>query len=943
MTTRTLFGVAGAVVGFYVTGGNPEGARWGFMIGSVVGGIVDPEVLKGPSLGDGQQQTSQAGVPRPIIYGIAAGRGNVIDRGELRKIKVREEQGKGGPIVESERFILTYAIRICEGPAHVRRVLKDGKLVYDISDMTQRPDTSGDKWTEYRIGRQTMNAKFLKTYRFYTGDETQLPDSALEAIHGVGETCAYRGTAYMAAVNDDVTERGGSVSDFLFEMASSATLTLSSNVLPSSTRPDTPFGHGYSTGPLSYAHYVPTPSDAAVVFRLHTFNITSVARIRVAALGAAPASSAAPATSVDRAIIDSGAVYDSGWYAPTEAKAAEFRAYEIAQGRTPPMVMVGLPGESVVYLDDKAGGFLCFADMYHSGYETASCSIDWPNYTGAVIFNSTPEVQGALLGSDGEMYWPAWVTPSDDRKLTVGMIPPADIVTDVAGMVGITSSQMDLTQLAGINVRGYQLARQMSAADAIKGLQLPYMFDMPEWDAKLRAVRRGGAIVATITDDDLIDSDDDQVVRHQTLEFPRRLTISAPDPSASHAIVTQTAQRRSTLVKAESEASIGLALTLLPDETAQIADTQLKILWANAEAEAEFRLPEEWTFLTPSDAVEYGGKRYRLDAVEYGDGEMVCTARYDRVSAYQSSAVGISVDATPAFLQLRGQTRLQVLNLPVLAETDDDIGVYLAVGGRLGAWNGAAVHLSDDRFQTWAEIASVTRGAVIGQTATALVAETGGFPSAQSLTVSLPSAPESLDYAGMLRYRNRAAIGGEVIQYEDVTDLGGGLYRLDGIIRGAYATDAIAHAIGTRFVLLDAAVLFVPIPRSKIGQSFQLRAVTSGTSPDAAPIYTFSFTTCVSQTEWPVHSVTAVRDISDQVTVSWIGRGRIGPETAPYNSRYFTGYRVSFSDGHVVETTATTITYAGAPGSGVPVGVTVTVCALNAITDAGPASTGITI
>jgi hypothetical protein len=607
------------------------------------------------------------------------------------------------------------------------------------------------------------------------------------------------------------------------------------------------------------------------------------------------------------------------------------------------MVMVGLPGESVVYLDDKAGGFLCFADMYHIGYETASCSIDWPNYTGAVTFNATPEVQGALLGSDGELYWPAWVTPSDDRKLTVGLIPAADIVTDIAGMVDVTPAQMDLVQLAGINVRGYLLARQMSAADAIKGLQLPYMFDMPEWDAKLRAVRRGGAVAATITDDDLIDSDDDQVVRHQTLEFPRRLTISAPDPSASHAIVTQTAQRRSTLVKAESEASIGLALTLLPDETAQIADTQLKILWANAEAEAEFRLPEEWTFLTPSDAVEYSGKRYRLDAVEYGDGEMVCTARYDRVSAYQSNAVGISVDATPAFLQLRGQTRLQVLNLPVLAETDDDIGVYLAVGGRLGAWNGAAVHLSDDRFQTWTELASVTRGAVIGSTTTALAAETGGFPSVQSLTVSLPSAPESLDYADMLRYRNRAAIGSEVIQYEDVTDLGAGLYRLDGVIRGTYATDAIAHAIGARFVLLDAAVLFVPIPRSKIGQSFQLRAVTSGTSPDAAPIYTFSFTTCVSQTEWPVHSVTAVRDISDQVTVSWIGRGRIGPETAPYNSRYFTGYRVSFSDGHVVETTATTITYAGAPGSGVPVGVTVTVCALNAITDAGPASTGITI
>ncbi len=942
MTTRTLFGVAGAVIGFYVTGGNPEGARWGFMIGSVVGGIVDPEVLKGPSIGDGQQQTSQAGVPRPIIYGIAAGRGNIIDRGNLRKIKVEDQQGKGGPITISERFLLTYAIRICEGEAHVRRVWKDGKLVYDISDMTQRPETAGEKWTDYKAARQTSNAKFLRTYRFYTGDETQLPDPALEAIHGIGETCAYRGTAYMAAINDDLTDRGGAVSDFLFEMASGATLTLATNVLPASRINAVPFGFGFSSGPLAYAVRFATPSDAAVVLRLHNFSVTGVARIRFAALTVAPVAGGALATVQDRAFIDGGASYDSGWYAATEALADEFRAYEMSQGRTPPLIIVGTPGESIVYLDSKAGGVFGFADMYHFGTKTAACDVDWPNYTGTVRFNATPEVQGALLGSDGELYWPAWVTPSASRKLTVGMIPAANIVTDITGMVGIKPAQMELSQLAGVNVRGYLLARQMSAADAIKGLQLPYLFDMTEWDAKLRAIRRGGAVVATITDDDLIDSDDDEVVRHQSMEFPRRLTISAPDPSASHAIVPQTAQRTSTLVKAESEASIGLALTLLPDETARIADTQLKILWANAEAEAEFRLPEEWTRLTPSDNVEYRGKRYRLDTVEYGDGEMICTARYDRVNAYQSNAVGISVDATPAFQRVRGQTRVQVLNLPVLAETDDDVGVYLAVGGRLGDWNGGTVQLSEDRFETWTEIASVTRGAVIGQTTTALIAETAGFPSVQTLMVSLPASPESIEYADMLRYRNRAVIDSEIIQYETVVDLGAGLYRLEGIIRGSYATDAGSHVIGSRFVLIDSSLIFVPIPRSRIGQIFQIRGVTNGTSPDAAPIYTFSFSTCVSQTEWTVHNVAAVRSLSDQVTVTWIGRGRLGHETTAYHSQYFAGYRVTFSDGYSVETLGSSVTYSGPPGTGVPAGVTVTVRALNAITGAGPVSSGVT-
>ena len=47
---RTILSILGGAVGFIV--GGPAGARWGWMIGSLVGGIVDPQVIKGPRIGD---------------------------------------------------------------------------------------------------------------------------------------------------------------------------------------------------------------------------------------------------------------------------------------------------------------------------------------------------------------------------------------------------------------------------------------------------------------------------------------------------------------------------------------------------------------------------------------------------------------------------------------------------------------------------------------------------------------------------------------------------------------------------------------------------------------------------------------------------------------------------------------------------------------------------
>lgn len=219
---RQVLPIVGAAIGGYF--GGPQGAQLGYAIGSLVGNEVDPLVLKGPRIGEAGVQTSAEGVFRPVIFGTAPVMGNIIDRGNRQIKKSRTRQGKGGPVTETERVYWTFAIRICEGPiAGVLRIWEDEKLVYDVRTGSVIPDETLEYATRCRI---------------YVGDETQLSDPDLEVIHGIGNTPAYRGTAYIVFPNYDLTDRRESIPNYRFEVAGSILGDIYGGYLALAKRPD---------------------------------------------------------------------------------------------------------------------------------------------------------------------------------------------------------------------------------------------------------------------------------------------------------------------------------------------------------------------------------------------------------------------------------------------------------------------------------------------------------------------------------------------------------------------------------------------------------------------------------------------------------------------------------------------------------------------------------
>lgn len=181
--------------------------------------------VPGQKLGEIAAQTAKEGEPRLIVWGtVRPIGGNLVavqepPRIERRKHKSGGKGGGGGSSTTTEHPHRTYAIGICEGPiTGIRRVWRNNKLVYD-----GRP---GSTW-----GAKN-NGVFLRKARFFLGGYDQMPSADLEKIFGVGNVPAMRGTAYMVMADEDLSDMGGAVPQWLFEVVRAEGFYLTSRPYP---------------------------------------------------------------------------------------------------------------------------------------------------------------------------------------------------------------------------------------------------------------------------------------------------------------------------------------------------------------------------------------------------------------------------------------------------------------------------------------------------------------------------------------------------------------------------------------------------------------------------------------------------------------------------------------------------------------------------------------
>ena len=226
--------------------------------------------IEAQRLGEISEQTAKEGEARPIVWGIARPiKGNVIFMSKPIKEMVKTYVGSGGKggkkkqYQDVEHVYRYYAIRVCEGPiTGFRRIWRNNKLVYDAR--------KGSKWG------QNNNAAFLKIAKLYTGGWDQMPDPSIESFKGVGNVPAFRGTAYIVVNKEDLTELGGAVPQYTFEVVRKYGEIITS-------RPYQIYEHDAMRSTIktsSVTYYEPPKTDFVEFMRAPNIAVSSIKKIR---------------------------------------------------------------------------------------------------------------------------------------------------------------------------------------------------------------------------------------------------------------------------------------------------------------------------------------------------------------------------------------------------------------------------------------------------------------------------------------------------------------------------------------------------------------------------------------------------------------------------------------------------------------------------------------
>ncbi len=470
-----------------------------------------------------------------------------------------------------------------------------------------------------------------------------------------------------------------------------------------------------------------------------------------------------------------------------------------------------------------------------------------------------------------------------------GLSSLAAIVADLSERAGLPQSFIDVTRLDD-QVEGFVVSSQNSARRLIEQLMAAYFFDAAESDGLLKFIPRGNASVLNIAEDQLIPLTSAQtgeaieITRTQELELPQRVEILYINRLKNYQTGTQHAQRLT--ASAVDVQSLSLPIVMSDQKAKIIADVALYNSWMSR-LRYQFHIPTQYAGLEPADVITVSANNashvMRVTHVQFGrPGMLRIQAVAEDVSTYdfyappgESTVVRTPKAPVPS-------TLYRLLDMPALStdSADEALLRMAAIGETTDGWKGAVIYRSDDEGGSYESLASFVQPATLGTVTTALAdGPTSVFDDQNTLDVvlmgegTLASATE----LAVLNGANAALVGDEVIQFKSAVELNPNKYRLSGLLRGRQGTEWATggHSAGEAFTLLDNHLQKEAMADGLIGLSRLYKGVSVGKTLGSVSAQSFTYQARALKPYSPVH-VTGERDGSDNLSISWVRRTRIG-------------------------------------------------------------------
>jgi hypothetical protein len=508
--------------------------------------------------------------------------------------------------------------------------------------------------------------------------------------------------------------------------------------------------------------------------------------------------------------------------------------------------------------------------------------------------------QQAVVGwSSGRTLVKRYLTRAAPVDLTVG-----DVVAALSERAGLSLTDIDTAALTD-SLRGYVLARPMSARDAMTPLLAYANADAVEQDDVILFRKRAGSTVAALPYEDLVREEPDASVieeqRAQDNDLPRKVTVRFPDIERGWEQGAQSWQRPispTAVVESRGDAAVDLPIPLTVNEARTFARRQTVALWRERTRVA-FSVGPKYARLVPTDPITVATRdgatvRCRVLSTQLGANWITrIEAVTEDAASYALTAVG---DGGGGWIKpempLPYYVRLALPDMALVEDADDlgqaglrEYAFALAFDGT--RFRGVQIVRSRDG-SAWDALDVVTTPSTWGSLVAAPVAPATPWTWDEVNTLSVRLSDGDLDSATSLEVlngANRAALVGgdgsaEIVQFRTATLEADGSYTLTGLLRGRRGTeDLIAtRRAGDAFILLDATQLpFTGELGSQAATRYH-RALTVFDTVDTPRTTTVKNSRGRAERPYAVAHLTGTRDGSQNLALSWVRRTRAGGE-----------------------------------------------------------------
>lgn len=414
---------------------------------------------------------------------------------------------------------------------------------------------------------------------------------------------------------------------------------------------------------------------------------------------------------------------------------------------------------------------------------------------------------------------------------------------------------------------------------------------------KIKFVKRGGAAVATILEDDLAAHEWGSEApapldktRIPDLELPHEVNVLYINSGADYQQGTQKSERQTG--SGVGVMTIPLPIVMSDIKAKQVADVNHYNAWIGRSPRA-LQLSRKWSKLEPTDPIDvvYNAVTFRMRITKKDDAKpgiikLECVAEDSAI--YTQSGLGAGSSNIPTqTVTIPVQTLGMLLDIPMLRDSDNDAGIYFAACGYRSGWGGCALFKSNDGGATYGQVTSTNDEAAIGYAITALGDFYGGniFDELNTVTVQMVAGTlSSTSELLVLNGANYAVLGNELIQFKNAELISANTYKLSGLLRGRKGTEWAmdSHAVGDRFVLATIATWRrIPLQTSDISLDRLFKFPTFGTTLQQTAAVPFAPAGVGLECYSPVE-VGAGRNAAGDLKINWKRRGRISAEWRDY-------------------------------------------------------------